>query len=94
MQIAAEHAEGQRIRTRQGVKERLLLGRIALQSRNVIDGHAQVSVFIEANFADAALAGLYQAAMPAGVAPQRLILQMLGKLRRAFGGHLVQNFSE
>ncbi len=53
-----------------------------------------MSSFIEADFADAPLAGLDQAAMPAGVATQGVILQMLGKLRRAFGGHLVQNFSE
>ena len=76
------------------MKEGLLLGGIALQSRDVIDGHAQVSAFIEANFADAALAFLDQAAMATREATQSIILQMLGKLRRAFGGHLVQNFSE
>jgi hypothetical protein len=68
MQIAAEHAERQRVRSGQHVKERLL--------------------------SDAALTGLDQTAMPARVTLKRVLIEMLGQLRRTFGGHLVQNFSE
>jgi hypothetical protein len=49
---------------------------------------------VKANFTDAALAGLNQAAMPARVTLQRAVLEMFGQFRRACGGHLVQNFSE
>ena len=89
MQIAAQHAEGQSVRTGQRVKERFLFRRIASQRGDIIDGHAQVATFIEANFADAALAFLNETAMTARVALQRVAGQVLGQLRRAFGGHCV-----
>jgi hypothetical protein len=76
------------------MKERLLLSWIALQRRHVIYRYAQMAAFIEANFADASLPFLDQTTMPAGEALQRVAGQMLGQLRRAFGRHLVQDFSE
>src|SRR5260370_40402144 len=94
MQITTEHAKSQRVRTRKNVKERLLLSWIALQSGHVIHGHTQVSAFVKANFADAAVAFLDQARMSAGKAAQGVVRQMLGQFRRAFGRHLVQNRSE
>jgi hypothetical protein len=51
-------------------------------------------VFVEADFANAALAFLNQTTMAARETVQRLVRQMLGQLRRGFGGHLVQDFSE
>src|SRR5205823_8165950 len=94
VQVATQHPESQSVRTRQRMKERLLLGRIALQSRHVISRHAQVTVLVEADFADAALSFLDQAAMAAGIALERQLRQLLGQLGRAFGGHLIQNFGE
>src|SRR5207247_9409014 len=94
MQIAAQHSESQRVRTRQRMKERLLLSRIALQRRHVIHRHAQMPALVETDLADAALAFLDQAAMPAGVTLKRPPRQMLGQLGRAFGGPLVQNLAE
>ena len=76
------------------MKERFFLRRIARQSSNVIHRHTQVPVFVEAHLADAALAGLYQAAMSARVTFQRVTRKMLSQFWRAVGGHLVQNFGE
>ena len=94
MQIAAEHSERQRVRSRQTVKERLLLGRIASDRRHIIGRHTQVPAFIEANFANAPLALFDETAMTTRIAFERLAGEMLGQFRRALRGHLVQNFSE
>ncbi len=76
------------------MKERLLLSWVALQGRDVVHRYAQLTAFVETNFADAALAFPYQTAMTAGETVQRVVGEVLGQLRRAFGGHLVQDFSE
>jgi hypothetical protein len=76
------------------MKEGFLLSRIASQGRDVIRRHAKMPAFVEANFANATLALFDQAAMTARIAFERVAGEMLGQLRRAFRGHLVQNISE
>jgi hypothetical protein len=53
-----------------------------------------MSAFVETDFADAALAFFDQTTMTAGEALQRVVGQVLGQLRRALGGHLIEDFSE
>ena len=94
MQIAPEHAESQRVRSRQAMKERFLLSRITSERRHIIRRHTQMPAFVEANFANAALALFDETAMTTRIALERVAGEMLGQLRRAFRGHLVQDFSE
>ncbi len=56
MQVAAEHSEGQRVRTGQNVEKRFLLGRITGQRGDVIRGHAQVAAFVKPDLANTAFA--------------------------------------
>jgi len=75
-----------------GARERTAssqLGRTV--ERDVVHRDAEAAAFVETNFADAALAFLDQTTMAARETAQRVPVQMLGQLRRAFGGHLVQN---
>jgi hypothetical protein len=53
-----------------------------------------MSAFVEANFADAALAFFDEAAMAAGVTLQGAARQVFCKLSRAFDGHFVQDVSK
>src|SRR5205807_10205830 len=65
MEIAAHHAEGQRVAARMNVEERLLLHRVALQRGHVTERHAQPAALMETNFAYAATPLADQTAMPA-----------------------------
>jgi hypothetical protein len=76
------------------MKERFLFGRITGEGGHVIYRHAQMTGFVKRTLQMPRLPDLNQAAMPAGVTLQRAVLEMFGQLRRACGGHLVQNFSE
>ena len=60
------------------MKERFLLGWVAGERGDIIRRHAQMSGFVEANFADAALAFFDQAAMAAGVTLQSAVGEMFG----------------
>src|SRR6266540_788315 len=71
MEIAAEHAECQRVAPGEAVEERLLLGGIALQRGDVPGRGEQRPFLIESDLADAAPAGLHQAAVPARKAADR-----------------------
>ena len=71
VEIAAQHAEGQRVGAGQHVEEGLFLDRVALQAGHVAPGHAQLAVLVEAHLADAAPPGADQAAVPAGQAAHR-----------------------
>jgi hypothetical protein len=50
-----------------------------------------VPTFVEANFADAALAFFDETTMAAGVTLQRAVRQMLSQFRGALNGELVKN---
>jgi hypothetical protein len=76
------------------MKEGFLLSRIASQRRYIIRRHTQMPALVEANFANATLALFDETAMSTGIAFERVAGEMLGEFRRAFRGHLVQNFSE
>jgi hypothetical protein len=68
------------------MKERFLFGWIAGQRGNVVCGNAQLSSFIETNFADAAFAFLDEATMAAGVTFERAVGQLFDQFRRSFSG--------
>src|SRR3970282_959830 len=68
VKIAAKHAEGQRIGTRQHMEEGLLLDRVALQGADIAPRHAQGAAIVEAHLANAAASRSDQAAVAAGVA--------------------------
>ena len=76
------------------MEERLFLGRIAGERGDVVRRDAQVTAFIEANFANAALPLFNQAAMAARVTLQRARVEMFGQFRRTFRGHRVENGRE
>ena len=73
MEVAPQHAEGERVRPGQCVEEGLFLGRIALQRGHVPSRHVENAVLIEAYLADAAATGLYETAMSAGEAAHRSV---------------------
>lgn len=68
------------------MEKRLLLSWIAGERSDIVCGNTQTPTLIEANFADAALAFLDEAAMAAGVTLERVIRQVLSQFRRAFSG--------
>jgi hypothetical protein len=70
VQIAAEHAEAVGERARVGVKERLLLDRIALDAAHIAPWDAQPSALVEPHLADAMRAIRDRALVPAGMASQ------------------------
>ena len=74
MEIAAHHAEGQRVAAGMHMEKRLFLDRIALQRRHVAERHPQLSALIETHFADAAPAFADQTAMSAGEAADTVAL--------------------
>ena len=79
--VAAEHAERERARAGEGVEERLLLHGVHLQRAHVADAaRMQRAAVVEADAADAVLAGRDQAAMAAGEAPHALVRQLLVQL--------------
>src|SRR5512139_271801 len=74
--ITAEHPERQRVAARVDVKEWFLLDGIALQRRHISPWHLELPAFIEPHLADAALALPYLAAVSAGIAFDRIIVQL------------------
>src|SRR5437588_8878775 len=94
VQVAAEHAEGERVGAGEDVEEGLLLGRVALEGGDVVCGNQQATALVEAHLADAALAFVNQTAVAARVAAQTAAPEALGQLLRALCRHLVQNFSQ
>lgn len=72
------------------MEERLFLSRIAGECGDVIHRHTQVSAFVKSDLADTALAFLDQTPVTAGIALQRVALEMLGQLGRTFGGHRIE----
>ena len=68
MEVAAEHAEGERDSARQEMIEGLFLDWIGLQPGYVAPRHPQLSLAVEAHPADAAPSRAHQAAVPAGQA--------------------------
>jgi hypothetical protein len=70
MEVAAQHAEGERVGAGQRVEEGLLLHRIALQCGDVASGDQQPATLVEAHPADAPPALPNEAAVPAGDAAE------------------------
>src|SRR5207302_9324716 len=68
VEVAPQHAEGERVRAGEGVEERLLLGGSALQRGQVSYWRVEESDLVEAHLADAAPARFDETAMPAGEA--------------------------
>src|SRR6476660_941928 len=63
MIIAAQHAKGERVGTRQDMEKGLLFDGIALERGDVPPGHAEFTADVRAHFANAALAFADKAAM-------------------------------
>src|SRR5205807_1154792 len=80
VKIAPQHAEGERVGAREGVEERLLLGRVALQRRDVSDRDVQRAVLVEADLTDAAPPRPHQAAVAAGEAAHGAALDLLDQI--------------
>src|SRR5207249_8460700 len=76
------------------MKKWFLFRRITLQRGHVIYRHAQMSAFIEAHFADAALALFDKATMATRITLESRARKVLRQFRCDFTGHLVQNFGE
>jgi hypothetical protein len=76
------------------VEEGFFFSRITGESGNVVRRDAKVPALVEANFADAALARVYQASMAAGVTPQRARIQVLGQFGRTFSRHRIEDGRE
>ena len=79
MVVAAQHPETQCQRSGQGMKERFLLDRIALQRSNVALGNVECACLIKPNFADAWQAVEDDAPMSAREAPHAVVVQLLIK---------------
>ena len=94
MVIASEHAEGECQCPRIRMKERLLFDRVDLQGGNVAARHFENAVFVVADLADALEPVENLAAMAAGIAADRFILQLVIELRRAFSRALGENLAE
>src|SRR2546421_944726 len=88
VEVAPQHPEGERVRAREGVEERLLLGGIALQGGDVSGGRVQGAVLVEAHLADAAAPRFDETAVPAGEAANRAapVRQPLDQLALAHPG--------
>src|SRR5437016_4805634 len=80
VEIASQHAERERVRPWERMEERLLLGGIALQRRDVAGWHVQRAVLVEADLADPTASGLDEAAVPAGEAAHRMVGKLLDQL--------------
>jgi hypothetical protein len=91
MEIAAQHPEGEGIAAGVNVVERLFLDRIALRAGHVTEGDAKLAGLVETDFADAAAAFGYQAAVPAGDTANAAIL---GAPERADDGMTVQRLRQ
>jgi hypothetical protein len=83
VQIAPQHAEAERARSGQSVKERFLLDRIALQRPDVSPGHIKLAAPIEPHLANPGESSGNRAAMSAGVATDPVAFERLIKLAHA-----------
>ena len=81
MEVAAQHPERQRVAAGEAVEEWLLLGGIALQRGDITRRREERPFLIESDLADAAPAGLHEAAVAAGKAADRARVQFLDQLR-------------
>src|SRR5438552_2426328 len=79
MQVATEHAERERVRSRESVKERLLLDRVTLQRSHIASGNHQRAAAVVADLADAPKAIFDQASVRARVAADLIVRQLLVK---------------
>src|SRR5205085_3328049 len=79
VQVASEHSERERVRSWEGVKERLLLDRVTLQGADVPTGDHQCAAPVVADLADAPQAIFDQASVRAGVAADLVVRQLLVK---------------
>src|SRR5207237_8104922 len=77
---AARGAEREGGRPVERLAERLLLGGIAVQRRDVAGRHVQRAVLVEADLADPTASGLDEAAVPAGEAAHRVVGKLLDQL--------------
>ena len=80
VQVAAEHAEGQRVRSGQRVEEGLLLDRVALQRADVTARGTEHAASAKTDPADALAPFRHRTAMAARVAAQPAVGQDLGQL--------------
>src|SRR5213076_1136430 len=92
VEIASQHTEGECVGAGEGVEERLLLGRIALQGGDVAGGDVQRPVLVEADLADPPAPGLDEATVPAREAAHRVVGKPLDQLPLADPG--VQRLGE
>ena len=79
VEVAAQHAEGERGGAGKDVKKGLLLDRIALECGDVAPGDQQPAALVEAHPADAPPAISNQAAVPAGHAAYRSVREGPGQ---------------
>src|SRR2546426_8262 len=85
VQVTTEHAEGDRVGAGEGMKEGLLLDRVALQGANVATRDHQRAAAVVANFADAPKPLLDQAAVSARIAANLVVRQLfIERPERAF----------
>src|SRR6266849_857923 len=77
VQVASEHAHGERVRAREDMEEGLLLRRVALQGAHVAVRHQQGAALVVAHLADASQPVQDQALVGARVAPHLLVRQLL-----------------
>jgi hypothetical protein len=92
MEVAAQHSERERVAARETVEERLFLGGVGLQRRDVAGRSQQRPFLIEAHLADAAAPRLHEAAMPAGEAAHRAVREALDQL--GFANPRIQDLGE
>ncbi len=83
VKIATEHAETERVGAGVGVEERLLLDRIALERADVAVRHVELATSIESDATDAGAPIANQAAVPAGIASDRVVGLRLAELALA-----------
>jgi hypothetical protein len=81
VEVAAQHPERQRVAAGEAVKERFLFRRVALEGGDVARRGEERPFLIEPHFADAAPAGLHEAAVPAGEATHRAPIELFDELR-------------
>ena len=81
VEVAAQHAERERVAAGQAMEEGLFFGGIALQGRDVARRRVQRSFLIESHLADPAAARLDETAVTAGKAANRSPVQSFDELR-------------
>src|SRR5688572_12897638 len=92
MEIATEHAEAVRQRARVGVKERLLLDRIALYATDVTPRHEEAAAAVESHLAHAHRTVGNGALVAAGMAAQAAAIERFDELWRSVARALGEQF--